>query len=1520
MKIRDGSLDHIDNILNEIIKSESYFFPAVPMVFERNGLNAFVPDDGSEHKLNWKSLILQYHISLLEVIGWDSLNKNKSKMGMINSTSDEFDRFNESIGSVAKNIGKSLYTTGSIRMRQQSKCIASLRERPTRSPSGYGMNRLSGVQYETAPGLNRGEQTIKRDFSSCNLETNPIFDFQINCSFESIVFKSIVLAINAHGLLNRALGYLLKNELHKNFLDVGIKLSDCNDPSPAFEEYYSKLMNTLLTQEEEAEIVNRISKDDIATVLNKIESLNTTDGVPHAISFIESIVAPLCYHEKASLAARATKLYTSIVNGHNWDIQTTEVITLDNKITFKNSEHVVLISAPCKCGNAIAAINQKEFKPSSCGFYDFCYANITDVGTYEIDKTMESGRFIVLPQSARKEIIHELPLFDQEKEINFSELIPKLQKLVESGTTAIHIPGTIVRNALHNLTSVTDHTIISNKCGGSEGFKDFCERAKALNLCVLIDFLPVVSILYGSRKYTQYCTRIINRKGREEIAEIPNSDSMLMNYRSLKFWNLLSDELVELCDKYKISGFYLGSIDQWDTVYPRNLNELNRIDPDGNDHYQVTNIIEGSIINIDESKQCGLSKRDIESSPFLISLMKKLWNKNPDAFVWMDCEPKIEPFVIKSGIIPSNTEFIDILSNSIKNSVNNENVDAIDSNAELSKIYEKRNQRNPKGSFIIAPFGSLTTNPFSDLTPDGLSLALNGLFFLSDVPLLSGCLDYSICAYDAYNVKNTNVQKPYKWYPNNTAFTNILINCSSARTKTDWALGGDIHILPVSYDSNPMRAILAVARICKNTNKCALICTSFYKYQLIYEVGVIGLPIFDLYPSDSVVEIRPTLDTNAPRTYYSIKEVTTNESSLFLDIKPFTTTIYEIDIIPPPIPPNIMRTLMNDVYHRLENAIQYDSNTVLSNNSIFHSILNMIDKEPTDEELSKFVSYFPTKEKSHITFREALVYATRRCFENGKVSVIEDENIIEQREKLAMKLVHRIAESKLEYMFKFGSKTLKSNNFGPILFVAPELGPFSKVGGLSTMVWELAKELVQLGLDIHVISPYYNVSPKGETDYLKKYGVEYVQTIDVYAPNQIKVGIHYGVVDGVKCWFIHHYSFFATPYQTGSCQFRLQLLVLMAKASLELCCQVHIIPSIIITNDWMTGLTPAIARYQFGDVFNGTIFLHIFHNLGVGYAGKIWPPNGDTGSLSYIHQLPDEVIVDSFDHSFDPSLCALMKCNQWATVSKRYREELLESSPYKYYLKMFPKPFAYSNGIRLQERLDSLKKLGLTHEEAKRKVQEKYFGKADDSKCLFVFVGRIVEQKGVYLIVDSFEELHRQYGGKLQFIVGGQAAADDHAYGLPCTRRMWDLKQRYPEHFWADPSQFFSDGLLACHGADFTMVPSLFEPSGIVQQEAFASGCPVIAFRTGGLADTVFEFDREKQTGNGLVFWDHHHKDFVMAMQRAVDIFMDKALYAKLRQNAFNSVLSTTTVATAWSREFARLLNKIFEKKEQSTK
>ena len=69
-------------------------------------------------------------------------------------------------------------------------------------------------------------------------------------------------------------------------------------------------------------------------------------------------------------------------------------------------------------------------------------------------------------------------------------------------------------------------------------------------------------------------------------------------------------------------------------------------------------------------------------------------------------------------------------------------------------------------------------------------------------------------------------------------------------------------------------------------------------------------------------------------------------------------------------------------------------------------------------------------------------------------------------------------------------------------------------------------ELVSLRQDVTVISPYYNVGPKGETNHLKKYGIEHGRSIDVHGPDKYEVGLHYGVVDGSG-------SFLTTPYPTG---------------------------------------------------------------------------------------------------------------------------------------------------------------------------------------------------------------------------------------------------------------------------------------------------------------------------------------------------------------------------------------------------
>ena len=80
-------------------------------------------------------------------------------------------------------------------------------------------------------------------------------------------------------------------------------------------------------------------------------------------------------------------------------------------------------------------------------------------------------------------------------------------------------------------------------------------------------------------------------------------------------------------------------------------------------------------------------------------------------------------------------------------------------------------------------------------------------------------------------------------------------------------------------------------------------------------------------------------------------------------------------------------------------------------------------------------------------------------------------------------------------------------------------------------------------------------------------------------------------------------------------------------------------------------------------------------------------------------------------------------------------------------------------------------------------------------------------------------------------------------YSADCANRMSQLRARFPDCLWCAPDQFFYDGPLLNSGADFGLMPSKFEPGGIVQHEFFVGSTPVIAMKTGGLQDTVHEYN-----------------------------------------------------------------------------
>ena len=494
-----------------------------------------------------------------------------------------------------------------------------------------------------------------------------------------------------------------------------------------------------------------------------------------------------------------------------------------------------------------------------------------------------------------------------------------------------------------------------------------------------------------------------------------------------------------------------------------------------------------------------------------------------------------------------------------------------------------------------------------------------------------------------------------------------------------------------------------------------------------------------------------------------------------------------------------------------------------------------------------------------------------------------------------------------------------SNVIGPICFVTPELGRWSTVGGLGIMVDELSQGLSAIGQEVIMISPYYNQNRKGQSGYLNNdpFNIHYIRNVGINLDNRYEFGVHYGTGNGgIKYYFLHNANIFPRPYPDFGPAMTVREIACFAKASLQLLCDLQTIPSIVLTNDWFTGLTPAYAKNgSFGDTFRGTTFMHICHNLEPTYEGRLYP-SPQEGTLEGIYQFDPNWLIDFSwkQRVINPSRCAIMMSDQWATVSNSYRDDLRNSSPLNHFLNQKPRPFSYPNGIFKEKRLKQLnEKCGLSRPECKKYIQQKYFGygDADYSVPIFSFVGRITQQKGVLLILDVVEEMIRITGGKINILVGGMGDRRDPYVGA-CVHRMYHLKGKYPYAFWADPNEFFTDGPKINKGSDFGLMPSLFEPGGIVQHEFFIAGTPVIAFRTGGLKDTVFEFRWDNNSGNGLTFDNYNGRDLVGAMRRAIDLFKNKEKYEICRKNAFNSAIDVADVSRAWCREFYRLKNKIY--------
>jgi starch synthase len=177
-------------------------------------------------------------------------------------------------------------------------------------------------------------------------------------------------------------------------------------------------------------------------------------------------------------------------------------------------------------------------------------------------------------------------------------------------------------------------------------------------------------------------------------------------------------------------------------------------------------------------------------------------------------------------------------------------------------------------------------------------------------------------------------------------------------------------------------------------------------------------------------------------------------------------------------------------------------------------------------------------------------------------------------------------------------------------------------------------------------------------------------------------------------------------------------------------------------------------------------------------------------------------------------------------------------------------------------------------------------------------VSRMTAQKGFDLLVPALDQLMAL---EIDLVVLGNGEPQFEA-GMRAAQRA------YPERI-AVSTAFDNDLAHQIQaGCDLFLMPSRFEPCGLTQMYALKYGAAPVVRATGGLADTVAEFDPATGSGNGFVFERYEAAELIAAMRRALRVFGDPAAWRRLMANCFAADFSWSAAAARYMELYRQLV------------
>ena len=481
-----------------------------------------------------------------------------------------------------------------------------------------------------------------------------------------------------------------------------------------------------------------------------------------------------------------------------------------------------------------------------------------------------------------------------------------------------------------------------------------------------------------------------------------------------------------------------------------------------------------------------------------------------------------------------------------------------------------------------------------------------------------------------------------------------------------------------------------------------------------------------------------------------------------------------------------------------------------------------------------------------------------------------------------------------------------------ILFATPEVIPFAKTGGLADVAGALPKFLQALGCEIKLVMPYYRMVRNSGLP------IQYLgEAIEVPLGNEvIEADIYQGHLDqNIPVYFIGREEFFDRQYlystPKGDYFDNAERFIFFSKATLLLCRHIEFSPDVIHHHEWQTGLIPAYLKsiYRNDPFLSHAAAVFTIHNLA--YQGLFKKEKFWLTSLPEAMYNPEGI---EFWERINLMKAGIVYADVINTVSQKYSQEI-QTPEYGYGLEGILRKrredlYGIINGVDYKDWDPSHDSYliarydlnDLSGKKACKKDLLKEFGlpASLEKAPLLGTISRLTDQKGFDLLAEILDEL---FALDIGFVLlgTGEQRYHDLFNQVAC---------KYPKKAGV---RIAYDERLAHKieaGTDLFLMPSKYEPCGLNQIYSLKYGTIPVVRATGGLDDTITNYDAATGKGNGFKFNRYDSKELLNQVKAAIGLFHRPEHWKQLLRNAMMADFSWQRSAKAYLQLYQEALKK----------